>query len=150
MKSNFGLPEDVKFCNECVISNQRPVTLVETKHSNKEKKKSTNFDENGICDACNWSKIKETKINWEKRDNELSKLLDFHRSRKGNYDVVVPASGGKDSIYVAHILKHKYKMHPLTVTWAPHIYTDWGWQNFQKWIHSGFDNFLFTPNKRVK
>ena len=38
MKSNFGLPEDVKFCNECVISNQRPVTLVETKHSIKEKK----------------------------------------------------------------------------------------------------------------
>ena len=46
MKSNFGLPLEVKFCKRCVISNQRPVTLVETKHSNKEKKKSTNFDEN--------------------------------------------------------------------------------------------------------
>ncbi len=40
-------------------------------------------------------------------------------------------------------------MHPLTVTWAPHIYTDWGWRNFQRWIHAGFDNFLSTPNGRV-
>jgi N-acetyl sugar amidotransferase len=40
-------------------------------------------------------------------------------------------------------------MHPLTVTWAPHIYTDWGWKNHQAWIHAGFDNILFTPNGRV-
>jgi N-acetyl sugar amidotransferase len=40
-------------------------------------------------------------------------------------------------------------MHPLTVTWAPHIYTDWGWRNFQKWIGAGFDNMLVTPNARV-
>ena len=40
-------------------------------------------------------------------------------------------------------------MHPLTVTWAPHIYTDWGWKNFQAWIHAGFDNYLCTPNGRV-
>ena len=40
-------------------------------------------------------------------------------------------------------------MSPLTVTWAPHISTDWGWKNFQAWIHAGFDNQLFTPNGRV-
>jgi N-acetyl sugar amidotransferase len=40
-------------------------------------------------------------------------------------------------------------MHPLTVTWAPHIYTEWGWRNFQAWIHAGFDNYLLTPNGRV-
>jgi N-acetyl sugar amidotransferase len=40
-------------------------------------------------------------------------------------------------------------MHPLTVTWAPHIYTDWGWKNFQSWVHAGFDNYLHTPNGRV-
>jgi len=40
-------------------------------------------------------------------------------------------------------------MHPLTVTWAPHIYTEWGWKNFQSWIHAGHDNYLMTPNARV-
>ena len=49
----------------------------------------------------------------------------------------MPGSGGKDSFYASHILKTKYGMHPLTVTWAPHIYTTWGWQNFQSWIHAG-------------
>jgi N-acetyl sugar amidotransferase len=37
-------------------------------------------------------------------------------------------------------------MNPLTVTWAPHKYTEIGWQNFQRWIHSGLDNILQTPN----
>ena len=40
-------------------------------------------------------------------------------------------------------------MHPLTVTWAPHMYTTWGWDNFQAWIHAGFDNYLCTPNGRI-
>jgi N-acetyl sugar amidotransferase len=40
-------------------------------------------------------------------------------------------------------------MNPLTVTWAPHLYTDWGWQNFQAWMHAGYDNLLMTPNGRV-
>lgn len=40
-------------------------------------------------------------------------------------------------------------MHPLTVTWAPHIYTDVGWRNFQRWNRAGFDNILFTPNGKV-
>ena len=149
MKSNFGLPIEVKFCKKCVISNQRPITLVETKHSNKEIKKTTNFDENGICDACNWSKIKKKEIDWNKREKELLKLLNSHRSKKGNYDVIVPTSGGKDSIYVAHILKYKYKMNPLTVTWAPHIYTDIGKINFYNMIENGFDNILITPNSKI-
>ena len=40
-------------------------------------------------------------------------------------------------------------MHPLTVTWALHIYTSWGWENHQAWVHAGFDNILFTPNGLV-
>jgi len=76
-------------------------------------------------------------------------LCDRHRSRDGSYDCIVPGSGGKDSFYAAHVLKYQYGMHPLTCTWAPHIYTDWGWRNFQAWIHAGFDNFLCTPNGRV-
>ena len=45
------------------------------------------------------------------------------------------------------ILKTRYNMHPLTVTWAPHLYTDVGWRNHQAWLHNGgFDNFLFTPD----
>ena len=38
-------------------------------------------------------------------------------------------------------------MNPLTVTWAPHIWTQDGFNNFQSHIHEGaFDNVLGTPN----
>jgi N-acetyl sugar amidotransferase len=62
---------------------------------------------------------------------------------------LVPGSGGKDSFYQSHVLKYKYGMNPLTVTWAPHIYTDWGWKNFQAWLEAGFDNYLHTPNPKI-
>ena len=88
-------------------------------------------------------------VDWDLRKKELKDLCDKHRSKNGEFDCIIPGSGGKDSFYTSYMLKYEFGMNPLTVTWAPHIYTDWGWQNFQKWIHSGFDNFLFTPNGRT-
>ena len=50
----------------------------------------------------------------------------------------------------SHLLKYKYGMNPLTVTWSPHLYTDIGWKNFQNWLHvGGFDNYLYTPNGKI-
>ena len=145
----YGLPADVKFCKRCVISNQRPNSAVEFTHTNASKKATIHFDEHGICDACRFTEQKNKTIDWKQREEQLHELCDRHRRHDGRYDCLVPGSGGKDSFYAAHILKYKYKMHPLTVTWAPHVYTDWGWKNQQAWIHAGFDNYLMTPNGRV-
>lgn len=143
----YGLPHNVEFCRTCVISNQRPNSTIEQKHTKETKKKVIAFSE-GICDACKTKDWKDT-VNWDDREQELIELCDKYRSKDGSYDCLVPGSGGKDSFMQAHLLKYKYGMNPLTVTWAPHIYTDWGWRNFQKWIHAGFDNILVTPNGRV-
>ncbi len=126
------LPKKVRFCKKCVISNQRP---------------RTDFDENGVCNACNYAEKKfYGGIDWKKREQELKALLDKHRSKSGSWDVIVPGSGGKDSSIVAHQLKHKYGMHPLTVTWAPFVYSAIGWQNYQNLIQSGFDGLIAWPN----
>ena len=66
----------------------------------------------------------------KKREDALKRLCDLHRNNNGDYDVIVPGSGGKDSAYASHVLKYKYGMNPLTVTWAPHKYTEIGWKNF--------------------
>ncbi len=149
LEVKYGLPRTVKFCKRCVISNQRPSSTVEFKNAIDQKKETISFDAEGVCTACRFAEIKDVKIDWKAREEELIKLCSHYRSKTGNYDCVVPGSGGKDSAYTSHILKYKYGMHPLTVTWAPHIYTDIGFRNFQKWLHSGFDNILFTPNGKV-
>ena len=148
-EARYGLPTTIIYCKKCVVSNQRPNSAIEYKHTKDSKKATIHFDEHGVCDACNFAERKQHVIDWGDRDRQLRELCDRHRKHDGSYDCIVPGSGGKDSFYASHILKEKYGMHPLTVTWAPHIYTDWGWKNFQAWIHAGHDNFLLTPNGRV-
>jgi len=147
LEAFYGLPKKVEFCKLCTISNQRPSSDIEQKHTRETKKKVIAFKD-GICDACKTRDWKD-HVDWDDREKRLKELCDQHRSSDGSYDCLVPGSGGKDSFYQAHALKYKYNMNPLTVTWAPHIYTDWGWRNFQRWIHAGFDNLLVTPNGKI-
>jgi len=144
----FGLPEEVKFCKKCVMSNQRPTSAIEFKHTIESKKTTMNFDSEGVCDACRMAEEK-ARIDWKSREEELLILLDKYRSKDGSYDCLVPGSGGKDSAYQAHVLKYKYGMNPLTVTWPPILYTDYGLKNWKNWLDSGFDNVSFYRNGKV-
>jgi len=121
----------VSFCTKCVNSNQRF---------------GFKFDKNGICDACNYSIKKDKEINWKKREKELQILCDKYRSKDGGIDCIVPASGGKDSLYVAHQLKYQYDMNPLTATFAPASFTDIGWKNYQNMCKK-FDNIMCYPSR---
>ena len=129
-KQVSNLPKRVIWCKTCLMSNQRPRII---------------FNSRGICSGCENAKNKR-KIDWNKREMELKKLLDQHRSKSGDYDVIVPSSGGKDSAFVAHMLKYKYNMNPLTVTWSPLEYTEIGKENFYSLINSGLSNILITPD----
>jgi len=149
LEVKYGLPQEVKFCKRCVMSNQRPVSEVEFKHTIETMKKTMAFDSVGICDACRANEQKES-VDWKQREEELLKLLDKYRKNDGSYDCLVPGSGGKDSAFQAHILKTKYGMHPLTVTWPPIMYTDYGYENWNNWIDiGGFDNLSFRRNGQI-
>jgi hypothetical protein len=54
-KALYGLPNNVRFCCHCVISNQRPNSAVEYKHTRDTKKETINFDENRLCDVCSFT-----------------------------------------------------------------------------------------------
>lgn len=149
LEARYGLPREVVFCRRCVMSNQRPCSSVEFRHGRSHRHRSLQIDAEGICDACRFAEQKE-RVDWAAREKELLRILDRFRRTDGGYDCIVPGSGGKDSCYAAHLLKAKYGMHPLTVTWPPILYTDIGWQNFRRWIEvGGFDNITFKPNGRV-
>jgi len=150
LEAKYGLPENVCFCKKCVMSNQRPASTPEFKHNIKSKKVTLHIDEEGVCDACRVAEQKEKNIDWQEREEKLLRLLDKYRRNDGQYDCLVPGSGGKDSGLQAHVLKYKYGMHPLTVTWPPILYTEYGYQNFKNWIDiGGFDNLSFNRNGRV-
>jgi N-acetyl sugar amidotransferase len=148
----FGLPSKVVFCRRCVISNQRPASYPEFKHTTARKTPTMNIGEDGVCDACRYAEWKSTQaIDWEARELQLLKLLDKHRRNDGGYDCLLPGSGGKDSVIASHVLKYKYGMNPLTVTWPPILYTDIGHRNWRNWIEvGGFDNVTYKPNGRVQ
>jgi len=148
IKAFYGLPSKVKFCKKCVISNQRPNSTVEMKNKNLNKE-TIAFDADGVCSACNFT-VDKGNINWKEREEKLFKLLSPYRKNDGSYDVLVPSSGGKDSAFAAHILKYKYKMNPLAVTWAPNMFTNAGWNNFNNLTRvGGVDSFLYTPNGKL-
>lgn len=151
-KNKNGLPLDIQYCVKCNLSNQRPTSVNEYFHTSSTQHSTVEFDKDGICYGCNFVKKEfDQTINWDERERELIELCNKYRKNNGEYDCIVPGSGGKDSIFASHILKYKYKMNPLTVTWSPHMYTDIGKKNFESWLHNGgFDNFLYTPNPKVQ
>src|ERR1043166_9170629 len=103
--ARYGLPLQVEFCTNCVISNQRPNSAVEYEQTRDSKKKTINFDDAGVCDACRVAEQKLHTIAWDARERQLQELCDRHRKNDGSYDCILPGSGGKDSFYAAHILK---------------------------------------------
>lgn len=117
-------PATIRMCARCVMTNQRPRIL---------------FDEDGICSACRYAERKRSSIDWTERRKQLEAALLFHDR------VVVPASGGKDSSFVAWTLRN-LKVTPLLARWAPHITTEIGERNWQALLHSGFDGITAQPN----
>lgn len=145
MTGRYGLPLDVVYCRLCTSSNQRFASVVERDAKPNDSKPTLGLVD-GVCDACRYAEKRKT-IDWQDRERQLRELCSSIRSKRGNYDCIIPGSGGKDSCYVAHLLKTKYGLHPLTVTAAPIIFTEIGRKNFDGWTRIA-DNYLFSPGDR--
>src|SRR5438093_1293974 len=94
LEAKYGLPREVRFCPRCVMSNQRPCSSVEFRHTADRKVRSLHLDEQGVCDACRVAEQKDA-IDWPAREQQLLRLLDAYRRADGSYDCIVPGSGGK-------------------------------------------------------
>jgi len=89
---------------------------------------------------------KKISYDWKARQIELINLLDRHRRSDGEFDCVVPVSGGKDGSYVAYNLKHKYGMNPLCVTVSPALPLPLGDLNLRSFLESGYNHISVNPN----
>jgi len=90
------------------------------------------FNDAGECTGCQMARVKE-KIpasEWARRRDLLRDILDRYRCRDGSrYDCVIAVSGGKDSYFQTHVLKHEFGMNPLLVTYNGNNWTPVGWRN---------------------
>lgn len=114
-------------------------------------KPDLSFDAEGVCDACRSAELKN-QIDWEARRKEFEELVGRYRGKNpGNYDCIVPVSGGKDSTYQVWLLKEVYKMNPLLVCFEATHRTELGKKNLANINHivGGADMIEFHKNRVV-
>lgn len=121
---------NLRWCSQCLTMSTRP---------------RITFDARGWCNACVWTEKKKT-LDWAVRQLELVRLLDRHRRNDGQFDCLVPVSGGKDGSYVAYSLKRKYNMNPLCVTITPALPLPLGDQNLRAFVESGYSHISINPD----
>lgn len=73
------------------------------------------FDEMGICQACQ-SAEQKIHINWAEREKKRSSMLEYYKGLGNDYDCIVPISGGKDSTFQLYVITQVYDMRVLAVT----------------------------------
>ncbi len=124
----------LKYCSNCLMPSTRP---------------RVSFDARGWCNACAWAEEKRRVIDWKARQAQLAGFCAKYRAGGGNFDCIVPVSGGKDSSYVAYTMKHVLGMHPLCVNIIPPLEYDVGRKNVENFVAAGYDCIRIAPDPKV-
>jgi N-acetyl sugar amidotransferase len=128
----------VNYCTKCVY----PVVAV-----------NLHTDAEGVCSACRVAEQFERLDEefWERRkllfDETIGKIL---AKRQGEYDCIIPVSGGKDSYYQTHKIVTEYGLKPLLVTYHGNNYLPEGDYNRDR-MRQVFDadHLVFGPSVEV-
>ena len=91
----------LKRCTSCILPETFPFIV---------------YDDKGECNYCKNYKKKNQKRSLD----ELKALVEPYRSKDGSPDCLVPFSGGRDSMYVMHVIKKELDLNPIAFTY------DWG------------------------
>lgn len=110
----------MKFCKRCLYPENHALNII--------------FDGDGVCSGC---RVHEEKyeIDWNKKENELTELLSQYKGREGtSYDCVIPVVGTGDDFFIVDLVKNKYGLNPLLVTYNTHFSTKVGVRNLARLI----------------
>ena len=107
------------------------------------------FDQEGVCNVCRQQEYKQEKIDWDARKKELEELLDKQRGQ-GDYDCIVPFSGGKDSTFTLYTLVKDFGLKPLVISFDHGFYRPTVQEGkLRTYRKLGVDVLQFTPNWHI-
>jgi imidazoleglycerol phosphate synthase cyclase subunit len=108
------------------------------------------FDAEGVCMGCRMAEVKAAipPAEWRRRRELLRDILERYRCRDGTrHDVVIAVSGGKDSWFQTHVIKHEFGLNPLLVTYDGNNWTSPGWRNMIRMKEVfGVDHVVYRPS----
>lgn len=127
-------PKYLKRCSRCLL----PETY-----------ETIEFDAEGVCNICRGAEHKKAMVPWDERKLLLDRLIEKHRG-KGDYDCIVPYSGGKDSTFQLYYLMKEYKLKPLVVRFNHGFMRPTLEDNNRRILKKlGVDCLEFTPNWQI-
>ncbi|NDV27184.1 N-acetyl sugar amidotransferase [Desulfovibrio sp. JC010] len=109
----------MKYCSKCLMPSTKPYIV---------------FDDEGVCSACKVAAEEKQSvdgIDWDARKAELDELVAKIKAKKAPFfDVLVPVSGGKDSMTQVHRML-EYDLRILAVNVDYGIKTEIGIENLK-------------------
>jgi len=103
----------MKVCNKCILTDSYP---------------KVTFNEEGTCSMCSANHVFEPY-----GEDKLIRIFEAAKSKKrGEYDALVPLSGGKDSMFILYLAVKVYKLKVLTMTYDNGFVTPLALENMRK------------------
>ncbi len=108
----------MKYCTRCLYPENHPLGIT--------------FNEQGICSGCVIHEEKY-KINFADKANEFERLIRNYRGKHNKYyDCVIHVNGSGDDFYVVDLVKNKFNLNPLLVTYNTQFNTKVGIRNLSR------------------
>lgn len=110
----------MKYCKRCLYPENHALNLI--------------LDSEGVCSGC---RVHEEKyqIDWQNKEQELEQILAHYKVRTDtHYDCVIPVTGVGDDFFVVDLIKNKFGLNPLLVTYNTHFSTKVGIRNLARLI----------------
>ena len=124
--------KNLRRCSKCVLPETFPFI---------------SFDQNGVCNYC----AKSSSNPVVESDLNIFDVVQPYRSAGREPDVLIPLSGGRDSIYTLHVAKEELGLNPITFTYDWGMVTDLARRNVARACGElGVENIIVAADLRKK
>lgn len=121
----------MKVCKKCILTDAYP---------------GLTFNQEGVCSMCSSNHVFEPQ-----GEDKLIRILEEMKAKKrGEYDALVPLSGGKDSMYILYLAVKVYKLKVLAMTYDNGFVSQLAIDNMKRAVEKmGVELVVYKPEPDV-